>query len=143
VRLEVVPGGFTAQNALTNYGPVSTTTALVERIEPTGSDAKVWQRMQEIANGRWAPPQTTITNAGDEYESMIARGKVWSEILTKYPDSNYVPYAVVAHDSIDVKAVIDAIKRFRDHPSRSGCSSSVAVDAGVVWSPRCGRPGAV
>jgi hypothetical protein len=117
VRLETFPLGFEAQNpALSNYGPVTTTTAIVERIEPTGSDAKVWQRMQEIANGQWAPPQTTITNAGGEYDSMIARDKVWNEVLTKYPDSNYVPYALLAYQSTDGKATTNAVKRFPRSP---------------------------
>jgi outer membrane protein assembly factor BamD (BamD/ComL family) len=68
--------------------------------------------MQEVANGRWTSPQTTITGAGPDYESMIARGNVWSEVLTRYPDSNYVPYALLSLRSTDVKAVLEAVNRF-------------------------------
>jgi hypothetical protein len=139
VRLETFPLRFeTHDPALTDRGAVTTTAVVVERIEPAGSDAKVWQRMQEVANGRWTAPQTTITDAGPQYESMIARGKVWSEILAKYPDSNYVPYAILAQRSTDASAVLDAVNRFPQSP----VAESLQFELWRLTAPSCGLPGA-
>jgi hypothetical protein len=142
VRLETFPIGFeTHQPELTDHGPITTSEAVFERIEPAGSDAKVWERMQEIANGRWTTPLTTITDAGDEYESMIARGKVWNEILAKYPDSNYAPYAVLARRANGpeyLAAVVDALNRFPDSP----VTEPLQLEAWRLSASACGLPGA-
>jgi hypothetical protein len=126
VRLESFPiGGFeSSARSLTDRGPVTTSEAVVERIEPAGSDMRVWQRMQEIAKGRWTTPLGTITvTAGHQadlpFEEMIARERVWDEILTEYPDSNYVPYALLALSGNRVeflKRVADVLDRFPQSP---------------------------
>jgi hypothetical protein len=51
---------------------------------------------------------------------MIARSEIWSEILTKYPDSRYVPYALLAYSQLPddeyPMRVVEAVKRFPDSP---------------------------
>ena len=62
-------------------GAITTNEVVVERIEPTGNDAAVWARMQELTHGRWVATRS--------WDPII------NEILTTYPDSNYFPYAVL------------------------------------------------
>jgi len=138
IRLESFPiGGFrSSARPIADRGPVTTSEAVVERIEPTGSDMKVWQRMQEIAKGQWTTPLGTIaiTNGDLPFEEMIARDKIWDEILTKYPDSNYVPYALVAYGGDDyLKRVADAVTRFPESPVLEPLQLA-------AWRSACGHP---
>jgi hypothetical protein len=96
----------------TFFGPAMTNEVTVERIQPSGNDALVWKQMVDSSNGRWAPNTTW---------SEPKQSQVWSDVLTKYPDSNYEPYALVENTSTYVKAaspphVLDAIERFPDSP---------------------------
>ena len=99
------------------FGPVLTDEVPIERIEPLGTDAKVWQRMQTLTNGHWVPIQWLNwpgAKSGDAQRFI-------NEILTKYPDSHYVPYALLASSFGGVtdgylKRVLEAIDRFPDSP---------------------------
>lgn len=68
-------------------GPVTTNEALITRIQPTGVDARVWERMQELTHGQWVPTQWGTSPAGRA---------VVNEVTSDYPDSNYFPYMVAA-----------------------------------------------
>jgi len=123
MRLDAFPLGIMSEPVpLTFLGPVLTTEATVERIEPTGADAKVWKRMQELANGRWALLPMTISSGASPSVDVDTVGKmtsVWGEILTKYPESNYIPYALLWGSGFDdqyTKRVLDAIERFPSSP---------------------------
>jgi hypothetical protein len=88
-------------------GAVTTNEVLVERITPTGSDAAVWQRMQELTDGHWI-----ATNWSPA---------IITEILTKHADSSYYPYALLAASFGGVtdaylNRVVDGIKRSPKSP---------------------------
>lgn len=115
LRLDYCWGIVTPQKALLPpdfLGAITTNEVTVERIEPTGSDAAVWKRMQALANGKWVPINWTGTEAGRT---------VIGEIIGTYSDSNYYPYALLAASfgAVDERAhsrFLDAIKRFPKSP---------------------------
>jgi hypothetical protein len=93
-------------------GPVTTNEVTVERIAPTGTDAAVWQRMQELTSGHWSLISWMSTDTG---KAIIA------EIMDNHKDSNYYPYALLADTfgAVDERAhnrIVDAIKRFPTSP---------------------------
>ena len=125
VRLDPFPSDVGTQRVpVTHRGSVTTNWATVDRVEPTGSDAKVWQRMQEVAGGRWTVPMRTITETPGRVEAMtldeaMKRWALFEEIVTSYPDSAYVPYAVVAQSGRGenyLKRVVETINRFPTSP---------------------------
>jgi len=125
VRLDAFPQiAARTTPPLTFRGTVVTSSAVVDRIEPTGSDAKGWQRMQEVANGRWAITQITVAVTSGHPRSMsleeaIKRGNVFAEILERYRDSSYVPYAMLAQAPFEEKQldrVFEVIERFPTSP---------------------------
>jgi hypothetical protein len=88
-------------------GAVTTNEVVVERITPTGNDAKVWQRMQESSKGEWSSAH---------WDSAII-----NEIIGEYPDSNYYPYALLAgtFGAVDERAYnrfVGATARFANSP---------------------------
>lgn len=120
------PGFVTPQKSLLPpefLGAVTTNEVTIERITPTGSDAAVWQRMQELTDGKWVSiGWLTSRNSGARNESGATAGMtVVNEIITKYPDSNYFPYALLAAqfgavDAASYNRYVDAIKRFPNSP---------------------------
>jgi hypothetical protein len=111
LRLDYCWPGFTIpQKSLLPpefLGAVMTNEVTIDRINPTGSDAAVWQRMQELTEGKWMPTRWKPT--------------IISEIITKYPDSNYFPYALIAGSfgavrPADLNRLVDAIQRFPESP---------------------------
>jgi len=104
------PGFVTPQASLLPpqfLGAISTNEVIIERITPTGSDAAVWNRMQEGTNGKWIPTRWDHT--------------IISEIITKYSDSNYYPYALLAGsfgavNDVAYNRFVDAIRRFPTSP---------------------------
>lgn len=106
IRLDFPPGIDAEPPPPMFLGPVTTTDAVVERIQPTGADAKVWQRMQQLADRKWAVLPMTST-------------AIWNEILTNYTDSNYYPYALLRYPGVDDsyrKMVVAALQRFPESP---------------------------
>src|SRR5258708_16197874 len=123
VRLDAFPDSELGGDPppLTFAGPVTTNEVAVERSVPTGSDAKVWQRMQQLADGRWSPDCLTTTRSSGDIVSCTSNGGpgIWGEVLAKYPDSNYVPYALISDVGLGekyLKSVGDAIARFPESP---------------------------
>lgn len=97
-------------------GPVTTNEVTVERITPTGSDLKVWQRMQEVAGGHWIPIRWSNwpgAKMGDDIRLL-------NEIVRSHPDSNYVPYALLTYDGVPTPGYVnlleEAINRFPNSP---------------------------
>lgn len=92
-------------------GPVTTNEVTIERVTPTGSDAAVWRRMQEVTRNQWISGHWRRNQDGST---------VMNEILSKYSESNYVPYALLACGSGNterfVSLIEDALKRFPDSP---------------------------
>lgn len=125
MRLDAYPAGQLATpNAgampVTFRGAVISNEVAIERIEPTGNDAKFWDRLQRAANGHWSQDCTRITRTSGTKVwcgSDDAAG-VWSELLAKYPDSNYVPYGYLGSGLTDqyLTKVQDVIKRFPNSP---------------------------
>ncbi len=105
-------------------GPVTTNEVAIERIVPTGTDAVIWQRMQEEAKGQWA-----ATN----WSEGIAGNVVRKEIRAKYRDSAYFPYLVLS-DNGPLEATLDAIRRFPDSPvvELLHWSASIAAHDGAM-----------
>lgn len=120
LRLEAFPLGLTAPPPLTFLGPVVTNEAFVERIEPNGVDGKVWGRMQEVSNGKWSLQPLTITgDNGADVPRAERMSAVWSEIVQRYPDSDYVPYALLLSTGVDegyAKSVFATIAKFPSSP---------------------------
>lgn len=115
-----VRGGRMAE--VTFRGAVVTSEVAVERIQPAGADAKVWQRMQEVAEGgRWSQDCMVMTfTSGRRLQCVSEEGPyIFREVLTKYPDSNYVPYAFLTDAGFgdsEVQSVLAAIDRFPASP---------------------------
>ncbi|HEY2325518.1 MAG TPA: hypothetical protein VGJ82_21860 [Thermoanaerobaculia bacterium] len=65
-------------------GPIMTNEVTIERSTPAGSDAAVWTRLQELA-----AHGTTIANVWHNYAFL-------NDVVSNHPDSNYVPYALLA-----------------------------------------------
>jgi hypothetical protein len=116
LRLDYRFGAFeTPQKSLLPpefLGPVTTNEVTVERITPTGTDAAVWQRIQELSHGRWSSVSWMSSEAG---QAVIV------EIIDKYKDSNYYPYALLASTfgAVNEQAhnrFVDARKRFPNSP---------------------------
>jgi len=113
-------GGFvTPQKSLLPpeyLGPVTTNEVTIERISPTGSDLKVWQRMQEVAGGHWIPTRWTNWPGGKPGDDI----RLFYEIVRSNPDSNYVPYALLTYDGAPspayVNLLVNAINRFPGSP---------------------------
>jgi hypothetical protein len=57
----------------------------IEIVSPTGSDALVWSFVQETSQHQWTPA---------DMESPASRA-MWETVLRDFPDSNYVPYAIL------------------------------------------------
>jgi len=96
-------------------GSVSTNEVVIDRELKNESDKKVWQRMLELGNGKWTPWRDWPAG------NLRAGMKLIPEILAKYPDSNYVPYALLASSfgSITQKhldLLLSAIQRFPNSP---------------------------
>ncbi len=93
-------------------GPVVTNEVTIERIAPTGADAATWsylQKMAEDAHVRWSPALWSANFA------------LLNAILVRYPDSNYVPYALLAGSFGNVsenylERTLATIRRFPDSP---------------------------
>ncbi len=102
---------------VTFQGALLTNAVAFERMTPTGPDAKVWQRMKEVSvDGRWMWPRTCETPGVDPRIAFKPeRLGIWNEIITKYPDSNYFSYAVLADPRGD-SAFREALDRFPDSP---------------------------
>jgi hypothetical protein len=90
--------------------PLITNEVQIEIMAPSGDDAKVWDRMLASSDGGWTP-----VNAGD-----VDSRTLWSEVLSEYPSSNYVPYAVLATSTAPSDEALDhllaAIAQFPDSP---------------------------
>lgn len=104
-------------------GPVTTNEVVIERVTPTGSDARVWQRMQEVTNGKWVSVGWLSSRNAGVVDAVGRTGgmTVVSEILGKYTDSRYFPYALLAASfgavrPVDRDRVLHAIARFPDSP---------------------------
>jgi hypothetical protein len=115
VRLDFCWGHASPQASIlpaTFFGPAVTNEVTVERIQPSGSDALVWKQMLDSSDGRWTP--TTAWR-------FKSQRQVWIDVLAKYPDSHYVPYALLENwfgnvDAAYLLRILDAIGRFPDSP---------------------------
>lgn len=113
LRLDAWPAHKSVPAAPDHFaGAVITNDVVIERIEPTGSDAPVWARLQELAGNakvRWTPAL------------WPANYSLLNEILSRYPESGYVPYALLAGSFGNVHEkylalTLSAIRRFPSSP---------------------------
>lgn len=137
-------------------GAIETNTATVERISPVGADAVVWHRMQEVTGGHWVSiGWLSGMNAGKGRDGAAGRTVV-DEILTKYRDSNYYPYALLAasfgaaRNRNEVARLTDAIDRFPTSPVLEmlheevlGLTNAACGLKGHAMAAACGRANAV
>jgi len=92
---------------------VQTNEVEIEIVNPSGSDATVWNLMEETLNHRWTPAEFW---RGE-------RRAMWESVLRDSPDSNYVPYALIttgrfSSDWRDLLAQqLRAIERFPESPA--------------------------
>lgn len=99
--------------------PAETSKLLTNEVEldivsPEGSDALAWNRLQETGKHQWTP---------DDMGSPENRA-MWQSVLRDFPDSNYVPYALLMTGSYlysdwqDLLArQLRTIERFPDSPA--------------------------
>ncbi|HEV8432681.1 MAG TPA: hypothetical protein VGR95_04655 [Thermoanaerobaculia bacterium] len=111
-------------------GPVTTNEVVITRIEPTGDDAKVWKRMQELTHGNWVPAQWEVSPAGQT---------VANEVEANYRDSNYFPYVTAATmigsaSESNIARFLDTIERFPNSP----IIDLVHIAARAVLAGNCG-----
>ena len=85
----------------------------IEIVSPTGSDALVWNFIEETSKHRWTPAD--MGSPGNR--------AMWESVLRDSPDSNYVPYAILMtgrflfNDWRDCLArQLRTIERFSDSP---------------------------
>lgn len=85
----------------------------IEIMSPTGSDALVWNLIEERSEHQWTPADMASPEGN----------KIWETVLRDFPDSNYVPYATlmaghhVLSDLRDRLAhQLRTIERFPDSP---------------------------
>lgn len=106
------PGFVTPQKSLLPVdflGPVVTNEVVIQRVVPSGANAIVWQRMQELRHGRW------VSTGWRTPAGMLAV----NEIISKHPDSDYFPYAVfvaAGASEVGVNLLEDAVTRFPNCP---------------------------
>ena len=90
--------------------PIITNAVAIQLLEPAGSDARVWQLMNKVADDAWTPRDA---------DPAEAHG-VWAQVISEYPDSNYMPYAVLAMsggvDQATLDRIQETIRRFPDSP---------------------------
>ena len=65
-------------------GPITTNEVSVERVTPSGSDAAVWTRLQELSK-----KGSGIPNVWHNYAFL-------NDVVSNHPGSGYVPYALLA-----------------------------------------------
>ena len=85
----------------------------IEIVSPTGSDALVWNLIEEASEHRWTPADM----ASPESRAM------WESVLRDFPESNYVPYAMLMTGSFlfsdwrdRLARQLRTIDRFSDSP---------------------------
>jgi hypothetical protein len=108
-------------------GPLRSGTATLTRMQPVGEDAAVWTRLEEVAGGRW--PSHGFGSRATVDDSVS------DEVVTKYPNSAYYPYALLlghARRTVDLHAVGDALKNFHSSPAyphllRAACLEAIRL----------------
>lgn len=89
-----------------------TTEVEIEIVKPTGSDAAVWNLIGETSKHQWTAADIGSPNAR----------AMWESVLRDFPDSNYVPYAILmtsrwlSNDGSCLARELRAIQRFSDSP---------------------------
>lgn len=85
----------------------------IEIMSPTGSDALVWNLIEERSEHQWTPADMASPEGN----------KIWETVLRDFPDSNYVPYATLMaghHFLSDLRDrlahQLRTIERFPDSP---------------------------
>lgn len=84
----------------------------IEIMTPTGSDAVVWNLLEEKSGNRWTPAEIWSPS----WRPM------WESIIRNSPDSNYVPYAVLMTNQStidwrdDLARQLRTIRRFSTTP---------------------------
>ena len=90
--------------------PIVTNEVDVQLVEPAGADAEVWKRMNELTDGTWTPRAAGLPEGH----------ALWGEVIANHPDSNYMPYAVLAMsggvDQMTLDRILETIRRFPDSP---------------------------
>ena len=106
---EQVTGGY---GSLGERSKLMTTEASIEIVRPTRSDAAVWNLIQQKSNHEWTAADMHSPNAR----------AMWESVLRDFPDSNYVPYAILMTDTFSndwpdaLARELRAIRRFSDSP---------------------------
>jgi hypothetical protein len=91
---------------------LTTSEVEIEIMRPTAGDAKVWNLIQQTSKYEW-----TAADMG----SPDARA-MWKSVVRNFPDSNYVPYAILMTGSYSndwrdsLARELRAIRRFADSP---------------------------
>lgn len=108
---EQVIGAFGAPG---ERSTLMTTEVEIEIVNPAGRDAAVWNLIQETSKHQWTAADMGSPNAR----------AMWESVLRDFPDSNYVPYAILMtgtvlsndrHDSL--ASELRTIQRFPDSPA--------------------------
>lgn len=112
ISLEIVGNPAVVEEGTLFAGAIHTAPVRLTRIDPVGQNAEVWARMQQSAAGRWP---------SHGFGSRADRENVAREIMDRFPDSDYYPYALVLADRMLVRtsfaAAEDAVTRFRRSPA--------------------------
>jgi hypothetical protein len=96
-------------------GTVRTPAITLTRVDPVGTDAELWKRMQEISGGKW----TDGSFAGTKEGVALA-----NEIIQVHPGSGYYPYVLALRafgstvpDKNHIPALLEAAERFPNSPA--------------------------
>jgi len=85
----------------------------IEIVSPAGSDALVWNLIEETSKHRWTPA---------DMGSPGSRA-MWESVLRDFPESNYVPYAILMTEFLFndwrecLARQLRTIQRFADSPA--------------------------
>jgi hypothetical protein len=94
-------------------GAVRTPAVTLTRVVPTGIDAELWQRMQEISGGAWTDDAFLSTKVGVALAEDIAQ---------VHPASGYYPYVLALRafgppGKKHIPALLEAAERFTGSPA--------------------------
>ncbi len=111
-------------------GAVRTPPVTLTRVEPTGIDAALWQRMQEISGGAWTDDAFLSTKVGAALAEDIAQ---------VHPASGYYPYVLALRafgppGKKHIPALLEAAERFTGSPAHPHLLVAAANSARYeVW----------
>jgi hypothetical protein len=111
ITLELTGDPRDPEEGTVYVGNVRSEPVKLTRIQPSGDDALVWARLQQVAGGDW--PSHGFGSR------VTADDAISDEVISKHPNSGYYPFALLlghAKTLVALQAARDAVEKFRQAP---------------------------